>query len=281
MSMSTHTSAVSGNGASFAEPSKGHGSFGEQYAASLQELTFNSRPIIEAHTLLAEENTAHALEIVVAIEERIEKAIPSQKLYSLYLLDSISKNIGLPYTNLFSNNLFKTFTRTYGLVDDPTRCKLIKLFKTWKVPTAATGLPLFDQGQLDRIEEFLIKVTNPLVNNNRTVADSMKNANLGSGGTFNGGPATDILNKDKFTLINETDELLRMVDARLKVMSDTKTQQRYTLLNQLKTILGGTSSIPQAQLDEVAKQLHAIRTDEILKSNSIKREKEADRRAHV
>lgn len=281
--------------------------FGIDYATSLQSLTFNSRPIIESHTLLAQENTAFANEIVSAIERRIEKAIPSQKLFALYLLDSISKNIGLPYTSLFSNNLFKTFTQTYGLVDDQTRCKLIKLFKTWKLPTALTGLPLFDSNQLDKIEQFLIKVTaasNPGINlgsSNNHVASSASPVNHpsdlnrnnlvpspsspftpalisssnSSSASASVTPTASPFPKTKTGLIQETDELISLVNARLKsVPTDEKGQQRFKLLNQLKSILGGNSNIPQTQLNEVSKQLQSIREDEVLKLNVLKQQQQ-------
>lgn len=249
---------------------------GEDYYTSLQALTFNSRPIIETHTTLAQENSQYAQDIVTAVEKRIEKAIPSQKLYALYLLDSISKNIGLPYTSLFSHNLFKTFTHTYGLVDDQTRCKLIKLFKTWKVPTALTGLPLFDPNQLDKIEQFLIKVTaanNPGMNvnfNNNSNPSSASSTPIQT--PFSIQPTNGIIQQP--LLIRETDDLILLVNSRLQQIgqNDEKGQQRSKLLQQLKSILLGNSNIPQVQLVAVAKQLQSIREDELLKLNVLKQQ---------
>ncbi|TID30413.1 hypothetical protein CANINC_001014 [Pichia inconspicua] len=249
---------------------------GDDYYTSLQALTFNSRPIIETHTTLAQENSQYAQDIVTAVEKRIEKAIPSQKLYALYLLDSISKNIGLPYTSLFSHNLFKTFTQTYGLVDDQTRCKLIKLFKTWKVPTALTGLPLFDPNQLDKIEQFLIKVTaanNPGMNvnfNNNSNPSSASSTPIQN--SFNIQPVNGIIQQP--LLIKETDDLISLVNTRLQQIgqNDEKGQQRFKLLQQLKSILLGNLNIPQVQLVAVAKQLQSIREDELIKLNVLKQQ---------
>ncbi|KAG0683347.1 hypothetical protein C6P40_003757 [Pichia californica] len=250
--------------------------FEEDYYNSLQQLTFNSRPIIESHTNLAQENNIFAPQVVSAIEKRIDKAIPSQKLFALYLLDSISKNIGLPYTSLFSNNIFKVFTRAYGLVDDETRCKMIKLFKTWKMPTALTGLPIFDPNQLDKVEQFLIKVTassNPGVtySSNDLNGNQHKNINARNASPV---PITNNLSViNQPNLIRETDELLALVNSRLQsVPHDEKGQQRFKLLNQLKNILTSNSDIPKNQLNEVAKQLQSIREDEILKLNIIKQQ---------
>ena len=43
----------------------------KDYASSLEDLTFNSKPLINMLTMLAEENSQHAAEIVKLIEKRI------------------------------------------------------------------------------------------------------------------------------------------------------------------------------------------------------------------
>lgn len=266
--------------------------FGNKYYDSLQELTFNSRPIIESRTLIAQDNSIYASEIVSAIEKRIEKAIPNQKLFSIYLLDSISKNVGLPYTALFSKSLLKTFTRTYSLVDDPTRIKLIKLFKTWKVPTSLTGLPLFDSRQLDQIEQFLIKATaGNTVNSN---SNNSSNSPSTGGNTLNtpptplggmngfGGNGGNFYNNlsynedPRLSLIRDIEDLTNMVNLRLIGVSsnDEKTVQRFNLLNQLKSILVNDSKLPIEQLKGVKQQLQTIRNDEMMKLNLLKQQQE-------
>lgn len=249
--------------------------FGKQYLESLQELTFNSRPIIESHTLLAQENTIYAGEIVAAIERRIERAIPSQKLFALYLMDSIAKNVGLPYTTLFSKSLLKTFTTAYSLVDDPTRVRMIKLFKTWKVPTAFTGLPLFDSRQLDQIEQFLIKATAGNVANPISSTGSTP-SRLGTPPTpqslplngFQTGPSNE---DPQWALVRDIEDLTNMVNSRLIASpNDDKALQRFNLLNQLKGILSADASLPPQQLDSVRQQLLSIRNDEAMKLNALR-----------
>lgn len=54
----------------------------KDFNSILEELTFNSRPIITTLTKLAEENISCAQYFVDAIESRIEKCMPKQKLYA-------------------------------------------------------------------------------------------------------------------------------------------------------------------------------------------------------
>ncbi|CAI4058560.1 hypothetical protein SKDZ_04G4340 [Saccharomyces kudriavzevii ZP591] len=130
----------------------------KDFNSILEELTFNSRPIITTLTKLAEENISCAQYFVDSIENRIEKCMPKQKLYAFYALDSICKNVGSPYTIYFSRNLFNLYRKTYLLVDNTTRTKLINMFKLWLNPND-TGMPLFEGSALEKIEQFLIKAS--------------------------------------------------------------------------------------------------------------------------
>ena len=49
--------------------------FIDQYASALDVLTFNSKPIINQLTTMADENKAHATEIVEKIESRIKEVV--------------------------------------------------------------------------------------------------------------------------------------------------------------------------------------------------------------
>ncbi|KAK7205106.1 hypothetical protein BZA70DRAFT_238537 [Myxozyma melibiosi] len=129
----------------------------QEYATSLEELTFNSKPIISNLTIIAQENMQAAEVISRTIEDHIGKCAPGHKLPVLYLLDSICKNIGSPYTTLFGRNLYRTFTDAYTLVNDAIRKKMHELFQTWKQPVPSTGQPLFPNEPLRRIENYLNK----------------------------------------------------------------------------------------------------------------------------
>lgn len=128
----------------------------EDYAASLKELTFNSRPIIVNLTTIARENTEYADGIVNAITTRIYKCIPEQKLFTLYLLDSICKTVGNPYNMLVGDEIFKLFSHVYLLVNEQTRARLVKMYDLWKIfRLKGTELPLFPSDQMEKIDNFL------------------------------------------------------------------------------------------------------------------------------
>ncbi|CUM51235.1 unnamed protein product [Debaryomyces tyrocola] len=132
----------------------------DYYQHLLSSLTLNSRTLITELTTIAERNTDQASEIVDIIEERIKKCLPQYKLFTVYLLDSICKNIGNPYNLLFGSRLYKIFTETYLVVTDtPTRQNLINLFKTWTNGRTNSGLELFPAKVIQRIEQFIIRAT--------------------------------------------------------------------------------------------------------------------------
>lgn len=244
---------------------------GNDYYNSLSQLVFNSRPIIESSTSIAQENIQAAAEITQAVEKRISKAIPSHKLYALYLLDSICKNIGSPYTSLFSSNIYRTFTETYSLVDDPTRVKLIKLFKTWKVANPITGHTLFEGSQINKIEKFLIKATaSNTPPTNQKLPINGQNLNLQRCQTDSPDAPKELSAK---LLIREVDDLQKIVNARLSGSpSYIQTDERLNLLASLKNILA-TQSIGINQLQMTKKQLDTLKKDELQRYDTYAREK--------
>ncbi|CAG8603750.1 418_t:CDS:10 [Ambispora leptoticha] len=126
-----------------------------EYRAQLAELTFNSKPIITNLTIIAQENIHVARAIVQAIEDQIKASLPPQKLPVLYLLDSISKNVGGVYITLFSHNLLHTFIDAYHAVDDTTKQKFERVLNTWKV--GPNGGPVYPPEVTGLIERALIK----------------------------------------------------------------------------------------------------------------------------
>ncbi|XP_075235212.1 uncharacterized protein LOC142332584 isoform X2 [Lycorma delicatula] len=103
----------------------------KEYSSSLEDLTVNSKPLINMLTMLADENSAFASVIVLAIEKHLQKVPSDIKLPVLYLIDSIMKNVGRPYPALFTQNIVSTFCGVFEKVDEKTRAQMFKLRHTW------------------------------------------------------------------------------------------------------------------------------------------------------
>ncbi|GIY19389.1 pre-mRNA cleavage complex 2 protein Pcf11 [Caerostris extrusa] len=103
----------------------------EEYRSSLHDLNFNSKPHINMLTMLAEDNQKFAPLIVDTIVKHIHSVQPDLKLPSLYLVDSIMKNIGGQYITLFCKCIVTVFTTVFSKVEEATRSSLFKLRQTW------------------------------------------------------------------------------------------------------------------------------------------------------
>ncbi|KAK9808534.1 hypothetical protein WJX73_005583 [Symbiochloris irregularis] len=104
--------------------------FIEQYMVELKELTFNSKPIINNLTMLAEEHRNIAPSIAAAIEHHLSSCPPASKLPVLYLLDSIAKNVREPFVSAFARNLPEVFSQIWTALPQ-AHPQLLKLLNTW------------------------------------------------------------------------------------------------------------------------------------------------------
>uniref|UniRef100_L7IXD9 CID domain-containing protein n=1 Tax=Pyricularia oryzae (strain P131) TaxID=1143193 RepID=L7IXD9_PYRO1 len=131
----------------------------EDYKDALEGLTSNARVEISNLTLIARENTESAHAIAEVLVDHIKQIHPPRKLPALYLLDSIVKNVGTPYTLFFGRKLYQTFMEAYASVDNATRRKMDEMLKTWKepVPGSLDTRPVFPPEVVRPIENALIK----------------------------------------------------------------------------------------------------------------------------
>ncbi|KAG8526266.1 uncharacterized protein KY384_000259 [Bacidia gigantensis] len=134
----------------------------EDYKSSLEDLIDTSRVAINNLTVIAKEMIEHASAISRVLENHIKSTPPSRKLPALYLLDSIVKNVGTPYTLFLSRNLFSTFMNAYSLVGVPIRQKLDEMLQTWKLPNPGSleTKSVFPHEVVRPIEEALTKARN-------------------------------------------------------------------------------------------------------------------------
>lgn len=210
----------------------------EDYTQSMEELTFPSRPVIDNLTTIAKENTIYADGISKAIINRIYKCIPEYKLYSLFLLDSVCRNVGSPYNALIGNEIFKIFSHVYLLVNDEVRQKMFNLFEIWRTTTTkGTNLPLFPQDQMDKIANFLSQAQ--------------------SKSTKDGGRLT------VKRLINDIDGLMPVFQKKLMGNPDPKLAERFNALNQLKALLSSQTVTENSLLLQVQAHLNSIRDQEL------------------
>ncbi|KAH9878754.1 hypothetical protein IAQ61_002028 [Plenodomus lingam] len=127
---------------------------------ALQDLRMNSRPEISNLTLIAKENTEYAEAISTELENHIRSTRPEWKLPALYVLDSIVKNVGTPYTVYIGRNLYRTFMDAYLVMDQGTRKAMEGLLRTWKqpVPESMDPRPVFPIDVTRDIENALTKI---------------------------------------------------------------------------------------------------------------------------
>ncbi|KAI6170135.1 CID domain-containing protein [Aphelenchoides besseyi] len=112
------------------------------YQKTLSTLDSNNKQKINILTMLAEDYAKHSEGIVNVIKQSILEVPNNQKLFRLYLVDSIVKNLRETgdYVEHFAECLVEIFVHVFQRSDERTRASLFKLRSTWT--------DIFPRGQL-------------------------------------------------------------------------------------------------------------------------------------
>ena len=105
------------------------------YVEQLGELTFNSKPLINTLTMVADDlQGVCAAAIVSAIEANISSKPPERKMPYIYLADSICKNVGSPYKERFAASLPALIGAAFAASGPKQRTSLQNLIKLPRMP---------------------------------------------------------------------------------------------------------------------------------------------------
>lgn len=140
------------------------------YSESLKGLKINDKNVINVLSMIAEDGKRKNLAkgIVTVIVDHIKTCPPSAKLPAMYTLDSIVKNIGDPYRELFGLHLHEAFAAAYTSGAEGIQQPLQKLFATWD--------SVFSGPVLQRVKN--------------SIAEARSVANTATSSVPNGTPAT-------------------------------------------------------------------------------------------
>ncbi|SPO29376.1 related to PCF11 component of pre-mRNA 3`-end processing factor CF I [Ustilago trichophora] len=217
--------------------------FAKMYNSHLKSLTFNSKPIITNLTVIAHDHAARMSAVVAkCLDDHIMQSHPSVRLPALYTLDSISKNIGHPYTQLWSARIVPIFLESYRLVDQPTKMRMEELLGTWK--TAGPGArPLFGDNAQWSIERALFG------------SQGMPQANAAPAPVAD--PRANAA-RSKSKAIENIDKLLAVDGQSLAANpSDTALHERVDSLAQLKQVIL-TADLSSEEMAQIHAQLDSL-----------------------
>lgn len=207
--------------------------FRQFYASHLATLTFNSRPIIQNLSLMAQDFQRWASIVAQCLEAHIRRVPPTLKLPAFYLLDSICKNIYEPYGSVFAPLVTDLFLDAYRSVDPSTQGKMEEMLVTWRTG-APNGRELFG--------------VVPQVTLERSV--------------WGGGPSTSRQptpsHPTKKQVLAELEVILAQKERILQYNPhDATTAQQVDTLHQLRSVVHSTDVSPQ-DLNAIVQQLRSL-----------------------
>lgn len=106
----------------------------------MTDLKVNDGTVIQSLTKIAGIGIEKANEIVNIIINNDN----AEGLLKLYLMDSIIKNVGGSYVDLFSKVLLESFSKVFRTADPPCRKKMFTLRHTWNANVSASTLYSLD-----------------------------------------------------------------------------------------------------------------------------------------
>ncbi|CEH13287.1 mRNA cleavage and polyadenylation factor I/II complex, subunit Pcf11 [Ceraceosorus bombacis] len=251
-------------------------SFAAMYHGQLSQLTFNSKPIITGLTILAHEHAGDMANVIAQVlDEHISAARPEHRLPALYLLDSISKNVGAPYTTMWSERISALFLETYRIVDQPTKMRMEELLATWRNSGPGKS-QLFGPNAQWEVERTLFGNQGPPQTNKGNAMGSISGyrspmvvQNVGTPQHFSGGnnspmphvtgaaPVPDAMVAEKQRGLELIDRLLALGTQLQYRNPAAHDQNRMTALRQLKSVLQ-SSNLTREELGQITAQLEAL-----------------------
>ncbi|KAG0146671.1 hypothetical protein CROQUDRAFT_77413 [Cronartium quercuum f. sp. fusiforme G11] len=130
--------------------------FRQFFQFGLQQLRHNNKYIINDLTTLASVYQHRMSPFIVKdIDQHIRDSHPAHRLVAFYVIDSICKNLGHPYPELFKpfiERLFLIAYRDVEEIDAITKVKFEELLGTWRTGSAR-GAELFGADVQRRIED--------------------------------------------------------------------------------------------------------------------------------
>ena len=172
-------------------------------------------------------------------------------------MDSISKNIGSPYTELWSPRVVTLFMESYRVVDQPTRRRMEELLATWR-NAGPGGRPLFGENAQWTIERSLFgsqgAPNKGSPNKAHVVASierllALKTQALANRSESGVEAQIDTLRelKDKVAYTNASEELLADVQKQLDVMSNTTIAPGPALASAAPVTTAATDPVPATE----------------------------------
>uniref|UniRef100_A0A8H8CJU9 CID domain-containing protein n=1 Tax=Psilocybe cubensis TaxID=181762 RepID=A0A8H8CJU9_PSICU len=217
-------------------------SFRRDFSTRLEQLTFNSRPIIQQLSMFAQDYARYADIVGQCVRAHIRRVPPWMKLPAFYLLDAISKNVYEPYARHFATFVTSLYLETYNQVDDNTRGKMEEMLLTWRTGSPS-GKELFGAQEQLAIERGVWG----------SGSSSSSNVHSGPGSVMKSQVMSELLyalgQKERAVQSNPYDtmsqnHILVLQQLRMHVEAGVSQEELRQILNQLRNLVKSTAPPP-------------------------------------